>query len=59
MTMLIKTSDSMPNMEEIALCMSIRYDLDRNNIRMPLMINKVPQCTLAKLSTIDLSKYDD
>ena len=48
----------MPNMEGIYLGMCIRYNLDTNNIRMPLIINKVPSCNLSKLSTIALSKYD-
>ena len=48
----------MPNMKVISLCICIRYDLDTNNIRMPLIINKVPSCNLSKLSTIALSKYD-
>ena len=42
MTMLVEGGDSMPNMKRIYLSMCIRYDLDKNNIRMPLMINKVP-----------------
>ena len=48
----------MPNMGTIGLGMCIRYELGWNKIRMPLMINKVPQCTLTQLSHIDLSKYD-
>ena len=48
----------MPNMEKIGLGICIRYDLGSNNIRIPLMIIKVPQCTLAQLSVIDLGKYD-
>jgi hypothetical protein len=48
----------MPNMKTIYLRMCIRYDLDDNNIRIPLMINKLPQCTLSQLSALFLSKYD-
>ena len=48
----------MPNMGTIILCMFIRYDLDTNKIRMPLMINKVPQCNLSQLLLLALSKYD-
>jgi hypothetical protein len=32
----------MPNMERIYLGMCIRYGLDKNNIRTPLVIKKVP-----------------
>ena len=42
MRMLVSGGKSMPKMEYIYLRMCIRYDLGRNNIRMPLLINKVP-----------------
>ena len=42
MRILAKGGDSMPNMEEIRLGTCIRYKLDWNNIRIPLMISKVP-----------------